>query len=183
MSLEIRAALQEAKLDCEVYTRIYGLGGKNFYYEEAVKLVKECVGQDLPKFDYLQISEGQPVQEPEYFKPLSVGDTELGFTRCVLNEQGLSLIHISGAMVLGPTIALIDQFEPGMNSPELTDLTGIHLTNVQILPHYRQFLSRYEQLENRCQYYEKTFDCTVQRLNDGEGLMINPQNDRFIKIF
>lgn len=58
MSLEIRAALQEAKLDCEVYTRIYGLGGKDFYYEEAVKLVKECVGQDLPKFDYLQISEG-----------------------------------------------------------------------------------------------------------------------------
>ena len=43
MSLEIRAALQEAKLDCEVYTRIYGLGGKDFYYEEAVKLVKECV--------------------------------------------------------------------------------------------------------------------------------------------
>lgn len=79
MSLEIRAALQEAKLDCEVYTRIYGLGGKDFYYEEAVKLVKECVGQDLPKFDYLQISEGQPVQEPEYFKPLSAGDTELGF--------------------------------------------------------------------------------------------------------
>lgn len=88
MSLEIRAALQEAKLDCEVYTRIYGLGGKDFYYEEAVKLVKECVGQDLPKFDYLQISEGQAVQEPEYFKPLSAGDTELGFTRCVLNEQG-----------------------------------------------------------------------------------------------
>ena len=64
------------------------LGGKDFYYEEAVKLVKECVGQDLPKFDYLQISEGQPVQEPEYFKPLSASDTELGLTRCVLNEQG-----------------------------------------------------------------------------------------------
>ncbi len=110
MSLEIRAALQEAKLDCEVYTRIYGLGGKDFYYEEAVKLVKECVGQDLPKFDYLQISEGQPVQEPEYFKPLSAGDTELGFTRCVLNEQGRP--QVQGGQIAATT-AMPKRLAPG----------------------------------------------------------------------
>ena len=110
MSLEIRAALQEAKLDCEVYTRIYGLGGKDFYYEEAVKLVKECVGQDLPKFDYLQISEGQPVQEPEYFKPLSASDTELGFTRCVLNEQGRP--QVQGGQIAATT-AMPKRLAPG----------------------------------------------------------------------
>ena len=89
----------------------------------------------------------------------------------------------AGAMVLGPTIALIDQFAPEMNLPDLTDLTGIHLTNVQILPHYQRFLSRYEQLENRCQHYEQTFHCTVLRLIDGEGIMIDSQNDNFVKIF
>ncbi|WP_279123430.1 Type 1 glutamine amidotransferase-like domain-containing protein [Holdemania filiformis] len=134
--------------------------------------------QALFSYDCVELIGGNP-----YTLLSSLRKTKARAVLETLAANQLVIGWSAGAMVLGPTIALIDQFEPGMNSPELTDLTGIHLTNVQILPHYRQFLSRYEQLENRCQYYEKTYDCTVQRLNDGEGLMINPQNDRFVKIF
>lgn len=88
----------------------------------------------------------------------------------------------AGALVLGPTIDLIEQYFPEMNTLNLTDLTGMNLTSRQILPHYHQFLNRDPQYEILCQAYEQDHHCEIIRLSDGEGIIIDSENDSFIRI-
>ena len=88
------------------------------------------------------------------------------------------LIGISaGSAVLQKSIALIAQYSPEMNAEvQLADLTGLGLTDAEILPHYRRFLSRFDQFEERAQAYEKANTCTITRLDDGEALFLTPEH-------
>lgn len=54
----------------------------------------------------------------------------------------------------------------------LTDLTALALTEVQVLPHYSRFLTRFDGFEETCRAYEAEHGCTVLRLNDGDGIII-----------
>lgn len=78
----------------------------------------------------------------------------------------------AGALVLCSTIKIIDEYSPEMNLLGLDDLTGMEITNIQILPHYDKFLSRYEGFEEKCCEYEVRNQCKVVRISDGEGLLI-----------
>lgn len=72
MSLEIRAALQQKGLTTRVYSRIYGLGGRDFFEDDAVELFESCYKSDVPDFDYIGIYPGQTDYKPEqYFKPVT----------------------------------------------------------------------------------------------------------------
>ena len=86
-------------------------------------------------------------------------------SRCVI---GCS----AGALVLTPTLELIDRYSPEMNTVGLKDLSACHLTDIQILPHYSKFLLRYQSFEQTCLQYEQETDCKVIRLNDGEGVIL-----------
>ena len=56
MTLEIKAALQGGPAQnhgpVRVLSRIYGLGGKDFYVEDAVALLREGLSPDAKTFDY-----------------------------------------------------------------------------------------------------------------------------------
>ena len=52
MSLEIRAALQQKGLATRVISRIYGLGGRDFYEEDAIELFEECYKDDILVSDF-----------------------------------------------------------------------------------------------------------------------------------
>lgn len=110
MSLEIRAALQEARSDCEVFSRIYGLGGRDFFFEEAVQLVRDCLSSDAPRFDYLQINAGKEISEPQYFTPLSAETSAPGLTSCERSEQGK--VVVKGGQVAAAT-AMPKRLAPG----------------------------------------------------------------------
>lgn len=72
MSLEIRAALQQKGLTTRVYSRIYGLGGRDFFEDDAVELFEACYKSDAPDFDYIGIYPGQTDYKPDpYFKPVT----------------------------------------------------------------------------------------------------------------
>ncbi|MBR3869400.1 MAG: pyruvate synthase [Clostridia bacterium] len=72
MSLEIRAALQQKGLTPKVYSRIYGLGGRDFFEDDAVELFESCYKSDVPDFDYIGIYPGQTDYKPDpYFKPVT----------------------------------------------------------------------------------------------------------------
>ncbi|OCN00556.1 hypothetical protein A7X67_17085 [Clostridium sp. W14A] len=88
------------------------------------------------------------------------------------------LIGISaGSIVLQSDINLIAQYSPEMNqNVGLSDLTGFHLTNIEILPHYNKFLSRFEQFEERAKEYEKSQNRRVIRLNDGQCVLVDGDN-------
>ena len=80
----------------------------------------------------------------------------------------------AAAFVFSPTLALVNRYSPEMNTPELTDLTAMRLTDVQVLPHYSRFLTRFENFEATCAAYERETGCHVIHLNDGEGVLIDP---------
>lgn len=79
----------------------------------------------------------------------------------------------AAAFVFGPTLELVNCYSPEMNFMGLTDLNGLSLTNVQVLPHYSKFLARFEKFEEKCCVYEKKHNIKVVRLNDGDGVFID----------
>ena len=78
----------------------------------------------------------------------------------------------AAAFVFGPTLALVNRYSPELNTPGLTDLTALRLTDIQVLPHYSRFLTRFENFEATCAAYERETGCNVIRLNNGEGILI-----------
>lgn len=60
-----------------------------------------------------------------------------------------------------------------MNFLGITDLRGLSLTQIQVLPHYSKFLSRFDNFEEKCCAYEKEHSVSVIRINDGEGVFID----------
>lgn len=72
MSLEIRAALQQKGITSKVVSRIYGLGGRDFFEEDAVELFGSCYKENLPDFDYIGVYPGDTDFEPKpYFNPIT----------------------------------------------------------------------------------------------------------------
>jgi dipeptidase E len=79
----------------------------------------------------------------------------------------------AAAFVFGPTLELVNRYSPEMNFLGLTDLKGLSLTEVQVLPHYSRFLSRFEGFEETCRAYEVEHLVRVIRLNDGDGIILD----------
>ncbi|MBO4950650.1 MAG: Type 1 glutamine amidotransferase-like domain-containing protein [Clostridia bacterium] len=79
----------------------------------------------------------------------------------------------AGAVVLTPTLRLIDIFTPEMNIVNLNNFSACNLTDVQIFPHYNKFIKRFDKLEEKVSNYEKANNCNVVRLNDGEAVIVN----------
>ncbi len=88
----------------------------------------------------------------------------------------------AAAFVFGPTLELVNMYSPELNFPGLTDLRGIHLTDIEVLPHYSRFLSRFEGFEEKCKAYERKHAVTVIRLNDGEGVFIEAGGIKICRI-
>lgn len=81
----------------------------------------------------------------------------------------------AAAFVFSPTLELVNCYSPEMNFVGLTDLSALSLTEIQVLPHYNRFLSKFENFEEKCCEYEKEHDVRVIRINDGEGVFIDEE--------
>ncbi len=57
LSLEVRAALQKYQVKASVKSLVYGLGGKDFYVEDSIRMMKWAMDQDAPVFSYYGICE------------------------------------------------------------------------------------------------------------------------------
>lgn len=82
-------------------------------------------------------------------------------------ENGLLIGWSAGALVLGPTIALIDRYHPQLNFLGLTDLSGLGLTEIQIMPHCNK-----EDPEKAHEYQRETGGRVIF-LKDGEGVLLD----------
>lgn len=153
---------------------------KNYHVEwltqelEALGLSVDCFDFDnqtpaeLMKYDVVEMIGGNP-----YYLLDSIRKN--GFTN-VLADFAKSKVIIgcsAGALVLTPSLDLIDLYSPEMNIVGLKDLSACHLTDVRLLPHYSKFMNRYDRFEEKCALYEQENVCSVTRLNDGEGVLIN----------
>lgn len=87
MSLEIKALLQEFCLPVRVLSRVYGLGGKDFYIEDAVALLHEGFSADASPFAYIGVEPGKETLElRQYFAPISEARATPHVTQCAYDE-------------------------------------------------------------------------------------------------
>lgn len=113
MSLEVRAALQGHPGLAEdgtafgigttprVISRIYGLGGKDFFVEDALALFRQGLSTDTPEFDYYGVTEGtsdSKKAQPQYFKPITEEESNKGITTCIFDETAGKMVVKGGAL-------------------------------------------------------------------------------------
>lgn len=98
-----------------------------------------------------------------------------------LAEDRILIGWSAAAFVFGPTLALAQLYTPELNTVGLSDLSGLALTQTEILPHYGKFLRRFERFEERCAEYERANSRKVIRLDDGEGLFIDGEGQRLVR--
>lgn len=72
LSMELKAMLQERQSGCRVITRIYGLGGRDFYESDAKQMLLLGYETEAKSFDYVGIYSGNTEFQPtEYFAPIT----------------------------------------------------------------------------------------------------------------
>ena len=79
----------------------------------------------------------------------------------------------AAAFVFSPTLELVNRYSPEMNFLEMTDLRGLALTSIEVLPHYNRFMEKFEHFEEKCIVYEKAYNVKVIRINDGDGVIVD----------
>lgn len=134
--------------------------------------------QGLAQFDAVMLMGGNP-----YYLLDSIQKHGGRQALCQAADQGLLVGWSAGALVLGPSLGLVDLYSPELNTVGLSSLGALGLTQAQVLPHYSRFHTRYEQFEARCQAYEREQGCKVYRLDDGEGLLLDSQGQVVEELF
>lgn len=122
MSLELKASLSSLPHPPRILSRIYGLGGKDFFVEDALALFKEALSPDAPAFDYYGVTAGteasdeetsgtsgraDPAMEisamqPQYFKPVTKEESSPGLTTCTF-DPATGKMKVSGGSVKDTT--------------------------------------------------------------------------------
>ena len=106
LSIEIRAALQKYGCTTKISSIIYGLGGKDFYVEDAI----EMFHSENNKLVYYGTTPGIPDEHREnFFNPLTSEKTKLGITNVTKQEDSL---NVSGATI-NATTAMPKRIAPG----------------------------------------------------------------------
>lgn len=112
MTLELRAALQKGGLTCRTLSRVYGLGGRDFYEADARALLETGFDETAPEFDYLGVYPGEEGFTPEpYFKPVAGAAAAPGLTRCVADGD-TGKLTVQGGRV-NETTAMPKRLAPG----------------------------------------------------------------------
>ena len=83
LSLEVRAAMQRFASTAKIKSLVYGLGGKDFYKEDAKQMIELVKRNTQPDFDYYGVHLGTQGQQEEQdlFTPITREKTNIGVTK------------------------------------------------------------------------------------------------------
>lgn len=110
LSLEIRAAMQKYGSIVKIQSLVYGLGGKDFYVEDAIKMFEWMEQEDRPDFDYYGITAGHGGEDKgDFFAPITPDKTKLGLT---IVEEDKGKLKVSGG-TLNATAKMPKRLAPG----------------------------------------------------------------------
>lgn len=89
MTHEIKALLHDKKADITVISRVYGLSGRDFYAEDALKLFREAEAGNAVPFDYYGHYKGSAeYQVQQYFAPISAEAASVSRIQTTVEEGG-----------------------------------------------------------------------------------------------
>lgn len=112
LSLEIRAALQRYGINARVKSLVYGLGGMDFYVEDALRMFEIAKQSGEPDFAYYNVEEqvcADDKRKDAFFAPLTPERTKLGITQ-VQEEDGWMKVRTGG---LSETTRMPKRLAPG----------------------------------------------------------------------
>jgi peptidase E len=100
----------------------------------------------------------------------------------LVEQEGVSIRRYRRSSLVHknlPTL-VVQRFRPQLNTVSLEDLSGLHLTDEIIFPHYgrEDVFPGDSSIEERLQTFEAQFRCHVTRLKDSEALLINGNEKR-----
>lgn len=132
--------------------------------------------EKLLQYDLIEIIGGNP-----FYLLNSIGNSKAEkILETVAKEKFLVGIS-AGSLVLQRNIDLIAGYSLEMNEEVgLKDFTGLGLVNIEILPHYHRFLNVFERFEERAREYEIQNNCSVIRIDDGQGVLAENEKYRII---
>ena len=125
LSLEVRAAIQKSGIKVDIKSLVYGLGGKDFFVEDAVRMIEWAQDPDMPKFEYYGVTMGEEEEErlteglagvmpaienDPFFAPLTRERTQIGATQTKKAENGK--VEVSGGSI-NATAAIPKRLAPG----------------------------------------------------------------------
>lgn len=154
---------------------------RNYHVPRGLKEL-EFLGLEVDTFDF----DAQPAEQLSQYDVVElIGGNPYYLLRSIrehhgedvlkrVAEHGLLIGWSAGALVLGPTIAVIEQYHPQLNFLNLRDLTGLGLTDVQVMPHCNK-----EDPEKAREYQRETGG-NLMFLNDGEGAIIGPDGKAWV---
>lgn len=115
LSLEIRASFQRFGSGVKIKSLVYGLGGKDFFKEDAMEMFAWAENDSTPDFSYYGVSMGKEEEAKEpFFAPLTREKTEIGATRVlpVLQQKEKDVLIVRGGTV-NATAAMPKRLAPG----------------------------------------------------------------------
>lgn len=130
--------------------------------------IDEQPARDLLRYDVVEFIGGNP-----FYLMQSIREHNAEPVLHRIAQEKVLIGWSASAFVFGPTLELVNMYSPEMNIVNLTDLCGLALTDIEVLPHYDSFADRFERFEERCCEYEEAHDTCVIRLNDGEGVILS----------
>lgn len=124
---------------------------------------------ELLKYDVVEINGGNP-----FYLLNSMNASHCKEILQEIAEEKVLIGVSAGSMVLQKNIELIAQYSPELNAEvQLTDFSGLGITDLQILPHYNRFIQRFDCFEERARQFEIAKNCTILRINDGQGVFVS----------
>ena len=123
---------------------------------------------ELERFDVVEFIGGNP-----FYLMQSIRRNDAGSVLRRLAKEKILIGRSASAFAFGPTLELVNMYSPEMNTVGLTDLRGLALTDLEVLPHYDRYADMFDRFEERCCEYEEAHDTCVIRLNDGEGIILS----------
>ncbi len=132
--------------------------------------------EHLLNYDVIEFIGGNP-----FYLIDSIRKTQAEGILRTASKEKILIGWSAAAFVFGPSLSLVNEYTPEMNTVGIKDLSGLQLTNAEVLPHYSRFINRFEHFEERCAVYEKENYTNVIRLNDGDGLFIEGKNQLLIR--
>lgn len=112
LSLELKAMLQDKQSSCKVISRIYGLGGRDFYEKDARELLLSAYDDSTKSFDYFGVYPGDlTFKANTYFAPISKERSTPGCTSSYLAEETGKAVVAGGR--INETTAMPKRLAPG----------------------------------------------------------------------
>jgi len=124
----------------------------------------------LLDYDAVEFIGGNP-----YYLLHAIRKSHAEATLRILAARRILIGWSAAAFVFSPTLALVDLYSPEMNTVGLTDMRGLALSEVQVLPHYSRFLERFDRFEEKCRRYEQAQHVQVIRINDGDAVFVDSE--------